>query len=79
MQNRFDISQKSENAFLKHFLVYLLMGVSSMPILFGNEFLIAGFILTTVIFVMQAKRFDRVIVSYNLIFFSVICNTDFSL
>ena len=42
-----------------------------MPILFGNEFLIAGFVLTTIIFIMKSKRFDRVIVSYNLVFLAL--------
>lgn len=60
--------QKAENKVLNHFLMYLLLGVSSMPVLFGNEYLIAGFLLTTAIFVFQTKRFDRVIVSYNLVF-----------
>jgi hypothetical protein len=71
MQPRFTQVGKVENKFLNHFLLYLLMGVSSMPILFGNEFLIAGFVLTTIIFVMKSKRFDRVIVSYNLVFLAL--------
>lgn len=68
MVPRFSQAAKVEKKFLNHFLLYLLMGVSSMPILFGNEFLILGFLLTTIIFVMEAKRFDRVIVTYNLVF-----------
>ena len=71
MQPRFTQVGKVENKFLNHFLLYLLMGVSSMPILFGNEFLIAGFVLTTIIFIMKSKRFDRVIVSYNLVFLAL--------
>lgn len=71
MESRFTEIGKVENKFLNHFLLYLLMGVSSMPILFGNEFLIAGFLLTTIIFVMKSKRFDRVIVSYNLVFLAL--------
>lgn len=71
MEPRFSEAGKVENKFLNHFLLYLLMGVSSMPILFGNEFLIAGFLLTTVIFIMKSKRFDRVIVSYNLVFLAL--------
>lgn len=71
MEPRFIGVGKTENKFLNHFLLYLLMGVSSMPILFGNEFLIAGFVLTTIIFVMKSKRFDRVIVSYNLVFLAL--------
>lgn len=69
--NRYQIQGKSENAFLNHFLMYLLMGVSSMPILFGNEYLIIGFVLTLIIFVMKTKKFDRVIVSYNLVFLAL--------
>lgn len=71
MEPRFIEVGKTENKFLNHFLLYLLMGVSSMPILFGNEFLIAGFVLTTIIFIMKSKRFDRVIVSYNLVFLAL--------
>lgn len=68
IQDRLENLGEKENKALNYFLIYLLMGVSSMPILFGNEFLIAGFILTMIIFFMKSKRFDRVIVSYNLIF-----------
>jgi len=71
LQYRFAQEQDREQVVLNHFLIYLLMGVSSMPILFGNEFLIAGFLLTGIVFFMKSKRFDRVIVSYNLIFLAL--------
>lgn len=53
---------------LNHCLIYLLMGVSSIPVLFGNEFLIAGFIITLIIFYLKTKRFDRVVLTYSLVF-----------
>ncbi|MBS1492822.1 MAG: hypothetical protein JST55_04910 [Bacteroidetes bacterium] len=71
MQNNLLLQKKTENSFLNHFLLYLLMGVSSMPILFGNEYLIVGFFLSMLIFIGKGKRFDRVIVSYNLVFLAL--------
>lgn len=60
-----------ENTFLNHFLVYLLMGISSMPILFGNEFLIVAFVLTLIIFIGKQKKIDRTVISYSLVFLAL--------
>jgi len=44
------------------------MGISSMPILFGNIFLIIAFVLTFFIFLFRGKKLDRLIIIYSLVF-----------
>jgi len=71
MVNNINLTKPPESKFLNNFLLFLLMGIPNIPILVGNQFLIAGFILTLIIFVYKTKRFDRVIVSYNLVFLAL--------
>jgi len=47
------------------------MGISSMPILFGNEFLIVAFVLTLIIFIGKQKKIDRTVISYSLVFLAL--------
>ncbi|MBS1492823.1 MAG: O-antigen ligase family protein [Bacteroidetes bacterium] len=61
-------SAPRESAFLNHFMIFLLMGISSIPILIGNPFLIISFFLALVIFFLKGLKIDSFIISYSLAF-----------
>lgn len=44
------------------------MGVSSIPVLFGNEYVVGGFLISGLIFFIKGRKFDRFIFFYCLIF-----------
>ncbi len=57
-----------ENKILNYFLVYLLLGIPNIPIMLGNEFLVAGFVISLIFFFVKFKKIDKVIVIYTLVF-----------
>ncbi len=59
--------QKSKKI-LDYFLLYLLIGISSTPILIGEVFLVFGFVLTLIIFIMGKQKIDQSIFQYSAVF-----------
>ncbi len=71
MNTVYDLEGKRENKVLNYTLVYFFMGVSSIPFFIGDVFLIAGFLLTLFLFLARGKTFDRVVISYSLVFLAL--------
>lgn len=57
---------------LDYILLFFFMGVSSIPILVGDEFLIGGFLVTTYIFNTKKLKFDKFIFIYTGVFLSIL-------
>lgn len=52
-----------------YFLLYLLIGISSTPLLVGEVFLALAFILALLIFMLSDKKIDPSILKYSSVFF----------
>ncbi len=53
---------------LDYLLMYLLVGISSMPFLIGDAYLVLGFVLTSVLMIVRKKTIDYGIVGYSLVY-----------
>ncbi|MBK6912270.1 MAG: hypothetical protein IPH11_00775 [Ignavibacteriales bacterium] len=59
------------NRFYKYSLLFLLIAQSSIPFFFGNEYLIAGFIYSFILFLSINRSIDKYIILYSAIFVSL--------
>lgn len=59
------------NRFYKYSLLFILIAQSSIPFFFGNEYLIAGFIYSFILFLSINKSVDKYIILYSAIFVSL--------
>ena len=57
---------------LDYILLFFFMGISSIPILVGDEFLIVGFLVTFYIFNLKKLKFDKFIFTYTGVFLSIL-------
>lgn len=57
---------------MDYILLFFFMGISSIPILVGDEFLIVGFLVTFYIFNLKKLKFDKFIFIYTGVFLSVL-------
>jgi hypothetical protein len=71
METVYDLEGKKEHKVLNYFLVYYLTAMSSIPFFVGDIFLIGGFLLTLFLFLARGKTFDRVLISYCLVFLAL--------
>lgn len=60
-----------QKVWVHYFLLILLVGVSSFPILIGDEILVASFLISGLAFVNTKGKFSNVLVKYCLVFFSL--------
>jgi hypothetical protein len=51
-----------------YILLFFLMGISSMPILVGNIFLVLAFIYTFLVFFNRFEKIDKFLILYSLVF-----------
>lgn len=57
---------------LDYFLLFYFVGLSSMPIFIGDEFLIMGFLVTFFIFLKKNLKFDKFIFIYSGVFLTIL-------
>lgn len=56
---------------IDYLVLYLFIAQTSMPFFIGDEFLIAGTLLSMLAFVLRRKSFDKLIFQYSFIFFLI--------
>lgn len=65
------INLKTGKKRLDYFLLYLLVGMGSMPFFIGNEYLFLFFIVAMLVFIHEKHTVDKFIIYYGIFFFVI--------